>query len=83
MRKAIGYLDDARESIQAAQEIVGSVKDQEEEDFDNMPECRQESEAGQKMEENIDQLDSVISELDDLAYNLEEQSGVIDEVIEK
>ena len=53
------------------------VKDEEQEALDNMPYSLQESERGQQMQEYIDTMDSVLSDLDlidteDLSSQLEE-----------
>ena len=45
---------------------------EEQEAFDNMPESLQDSERGQTMYENIDNLESATSDLEDVIMNLQE-----------
>lgn len=54
-------LDSLRSEIK---EHLEEVKGEEQEALDNMPESLQESERGQQMQEYIDTIESVITELD-------------------
>ena len=58
-------LSNAVDLIDQALYILESVKDDEQEAFDNMPEGFQDSERGERMEEIIDTLESVIDYLED------------------
>ena len=49
---------------QEIQEQLGEIMGEEQEALDNMPECLQESERGQQMQEYIDTMESVLADLD-------------------
>ncbi len=51
-------LERAVELLQQAQEIVASVRDDEQEAYDNLPESIQYSERGEQMSEYVDTLDN-------------------------
>ncbi len=55
-----------RDRLQRAMEIISEVKEEEEGAYDNMPEPFQDSERGEKMQENIDNMDEVISLLEEI-----------------
>lgn len=59
-------LQEASELIAKAQGIIESVKDEEQEAHDNLPESIQYGEKGQQMEEYIDMLDEAYGQCDDL-----------------
>lgn len=59
-------LQEASELIAKAQGIIESVKDDEQEAHDNLPESIQYGEKGQQMEEYIDMLDEAYGQCDDL-----------------
>jgi len=80
--EAISLLCSAQESIERAKEIVEDVRDEEQESYDNLPESLQESERGEAMQENIDNLESVSGELDDIFDNVETQIEEIQNVID-
>lgn len=67
LQKAIDLLDRAKYIIEAC-------KDDEEEAFDNLPDGIKDSERGEDMEDNIDSMDDVMSEI-------EEQISVLEEII--
>ena len=64
LRAAVG-------SLTEAVDIVTDVMDGEQEALDNLPEPIAECEVGQKMEENIDELDAVLSDLEAARDRLE------------
>ena len=68
-------LERACQLLNDAKDIIEEVRDEEQECFDNMPEGIQYSERGDQMQENIDTLDSVSSDLDDTI-------GYVNDVIE-
>lgn len=51
------------------------VRDEEQEAFDNLPESLQYSEKGELMEECVDNIESVITDLDNVCSDLEEIFG--------
>ena len=59
-------LAEASALISKAQEIIESVKDEEQEAHDNLPDSFQYGEKGQQMEEYIDALDEAYGQCDDL-----------------
>ena len=69
-------IQEASELIAKAQGIIESVKDDEQEAHDNLPESIQYGEKGQQMEEYIDMLDKVYGHCDDLM-------SIIDEIQEE
>jgi hypothetical protein len=60
----MGQLDDARS-------LIESIRDVEQESFDNMSEGWQEGECGMDMQEGINKLDEVYSEVDNLHSAIE------------
>ena len=58
-----------RASLQKALDLISAAKEEEEEAFENLPESLQESERGEAMQENFDQL--------------EEIQGILEEVLER
>ncbi len=69
-------IQEASELIAKAQGIIESVKDDEQEAHDNLPESIQYGEKGQQMKEYIDMLDKVYGHCDDLM-------SIIDEIQEE
>lgn len=59
-------LQKALDLLNSANEIITSIKEQEEEKYENLPEGIQESERGEKFQENIDNLDYAISDLENV-----------------
>lgn len=55
--------DAIREILSAIISDIEELKDDEEGALENMPESLQESERGEKMRENVDSLEEIISEL--------------------
>lgn len=62
----------ASELISQAQGIIESVKDEEQDAHDNLPESIQYGEKGQQMEEYIDTLDEAYGMCDDLMSMIDE-----------
>lgn len=60
------------ELIEEARERLESVKDEEQEDFGNMPESLQDSERGETMQEYIDTMEELLDALDDGVDELQE-----------
>lgn len=56
--------DAIREILSAIISDIEELKDDEEGALENMPESLQESERGEKMRENVDSLEEIISELE-------------------
>lgn len=68
-RKAI---DDIAEKISQLQRELTEIAIDEQTAFDNLPESIQESEKGEKMTENIDEINDIVYELDNLYDRLDE-----------
>lgn len=49
-----------------------SVRDQEEECFDNLPEQLQVSERGEAMQENYEEMDGILGDLEDIVNRIQE-----------
>lgn len=56
-------LQKAIDLLNSANEIITSIKEKEEEKFENLPEGIQDSERGERFQESIDNLDNAISDL--------------------
>ncbi len=69
-------LEKVVEVLTAQMEELETIKDEEQEAFDNLPEAIQCTERGETMEENVDELDSIITDLENVIDS-------INEVIEK
>ena len=67
-RKRLG---DAVKAISEAQSIVDQVKDDEQEAFDNLPENIQSGDKGTTMEQTIETLEEISSNLGDAISELE------------
>lgn len=65
IKKALSMIEDAMV-------ILESVRDEEQEAFDNLPESLQYSEKGETMEEYVDDIDSAISDLDSIISELDD-----------
>lgn len=63
-------LQEALDLMSRANEIITMVKEQEEEKYDNLPEGIQESERGEKFQENIDNLDTAVYDLESVIENV-------------
>ena len=61
-----------RATLKMAQEELEKVLDEEQEDFDNKSEAFQESERGEAMQEDIDNVESASGLLDDVIDCLDE-----------
>lgn len=83
LEKAVSLLNGAQENVEKAKEIVETVRDEEQEAYDNLPESIQYGEKGDIMEENINQLDDAFGEIDTIYDSIEEQIDAIREVIDK
>lgn len=65
-------LQEASKLIAQAQGIIKSVKDDEQDAHDNLPESIMYGEKGQQMEEYIDMLDEAYGQCDDLMSIIDE-----------
>lgn len=65
LQEAIAKLDEARS-------IIETMRDEEQEAFDNMPESLQSAERGQKMDEAIGKMTDVADDLESAIENLNE-----------
>ena len=63
LEKAISLIEDAKQ-------IIESIKDDEQDKFDNLPEGLQQSERGEKFEENVSVLDDALSQLEEVIDNI-------------
>lgn len=63
---------EAMELIQQAYEILSAVTEEEQEAFDNLPESLQESEKGEQIEQNVEELEEVCDNLDSAYETLAE-----------
>lgn len=66
-------LDDLGEELKA-------IMDEEREAYDNMPENLQLTERGETMEENIDAISSVIEELEEFYYDIDNSIDVLNDM---
>lgn len=64
-------LQKALDFLNSANEILTSIRDQEEEKFENLPEGIQDSERGESFQENIDSLDYAVSDLESVVEYIE------------
>ena len=62
-KKRLQKLVEAVAKIQSAYDTLETIRDEEQEAFDNMPESLQYSERGELTEQNADDLDSAVSDL--------------------
>lgn len=79
LRDAISLLELAAANIDEAKDLIEVVKDEEKESYENLPEGVQCGGRGDCMQQNIDTLDEVYSDLDEI--DLQETIDKIDEVI--
>lgn len=63
-------LDKALSMIEDARTIIEEIKDGEQYKFDNLTEGLQQTERGQKFEENVSTLDDAITELENAIDNI-------------
>ena len=66
------WLSDVITKLEEAKTDIESIAEEEREAYDNLPEGIQESDKGDAMYENADNLDQAASDLDDLISNLNE-----------
>lgn len=65
LKKQLRLLEEMREEIEA-------IRDGEQEAYDNLPEPLQDSERGERLEENIETLDNILENLEPIAEELDE-----------
>lgn len=80
LRVLLSKLDELSPILDEAKEILQGVIDEEQDAFDNMPEGIQASDRGQKLQENVDDMQEVMDALDEL--DLQDLYSSIEEVIE-
>lgn len=80
LRAIITKLEELENLKTEIEEMLEQVMDEEQEALDNMPESLQESERGQQMQEYIDTMDSVLSDLD--LFDIEGLSSQLEEITE-
>ena len=69
--------------IEDIKSLIGLVKDEEEDAYDNLPEHFQEGERGDQMQSAIDSMESAVDSLDEIIGDLESLSGnSVDDIIE-
>lgn len=68
-------LEKVVEVLTAQMEELETIKDEEQEAFDNLPEGIQCTERGETMEENVDELDSIITDLENVIDSINEVIG--------
>ena len=69
------WLDETISVLEIQKDELESICEEEQGAYDNMPESLQDSERGQALYENVDTLESAISDLDDVISNLQEILG--------
>lgn len=67
--------DDLESSVESIKQELETWRDEQEEKKNNMPENLQESSTGELLQERYDALDSAISELDGLDFEIDEDEG--------
>lgn len=65
-------LEKVVEVLTAQMEELETIKDEEQEAFDNLPEGIQCTERGEAMEKNVDDLDGIIDNLENVIYSINE-----------
>lgn len=60
------WLENVSEMITNAKEQLEQIRDEEQEAYDNMPENLNMTDRASAMEENIDNLDTMVSDLEDI-----------------
>ena len=65
-------LNDAIEKLTELKEIIDSIREEEQDAYDNLPESLQDSEKGEQMYDNCDDLETAASDLEDVIDNLED-----------
>lgn len=83
LSNAIELLETAKSYVEDAYALVETCKDDEEECYDNLPEGIQESERGEALQENVDDLDNIYMELESIADTISEQTEAIQDVISR
>jgi prefoldin subunit 5 len=68
-------IDDLVNKINEIKEAAESLRDEEQEAFDNMPESLQQGDKGQAMEEAISNLDDAVNALEEAISGLESARG--------
>ncbi len=68
-------IDDLIAQLESIKEQIGTIRYNEEEKYDNMPESLQESEKGEAMSNAIDNLESAMDSIEEVTSYLEEAKG--------
>lgn len=64
-------LKSAIETIEILHNSISTIRDEEQEKFDNLPEGLQQSNNGQKFEETVSSLDDALSNLEEVISNID------------
>lgn len=70
--KRLQKLEETLGQLQKVYSDLESIRDEEQEDYESMPEFKRYSEVGEVAIENAEDIDNVISELDNAIANLKE-----------
>lgn len=68
-------IDAVIQDLESAKERLESIRDEEQDYFDNMPESFQYAEKGEAAEEAINNLDYAIDQIDEVIENAEQAKG--------
>lgn len=86
-RKGLALQADKLETLMAElaniKEEIESLRDEEDDAYNSLPESIQDSDRGCDMQENIDSLEEVIDALDSVNDELDEALSTLNEVIER
>lgn len=66
------WLTDTIEMLEQAKQELENISDDEQEAYDNLPESIQDSERGETMQENVDDIEDASSSLQDIIDQLQE-----------
>lgn len=65
------YLRVAHEHLEKAKEIIETAQSEEQDSFDNLPENMQGGDQGQKLEENVDAMQTAVDACEEALSSLE------------
>jgi hypothetical protein len=69
--------------VTESKEMLETIRDEEQEAYDNLPESLQDADKGQDMQEAIDYMDAAISDLDDAFESMENAMNQIEDAKSK
>lgn len=76
------YMDEVKEKSDDFTSKIESIRDKEQEFYDNLPESQQDGDRGERKMEIVDELESAVDELETVSSNAEEASDSLDSIIE-